>query len=132
MKKKAPYPAIDIAAYIVRRCNERGHRITNFQLQKILYFVSGEIFRKHHTDLIMEDFYCWSCGPVVPEVYELLCRYGGSPIPPDEGYDDGKIAEEFRPAIDTVVDKYIVYPVLDLLEETRQTEPVEWTYKIFG
>ena len=130
--KDAPYKAVDVAKYIIHRCNKTGTAITNLQLQKILYFVSGEIFLKHHIDLIQEDFYAWKLGPVVPVVYEVFCLYGGYPIPLDAEFDVGMIDKKYRGDIDRVVDKYSIQPVWELVEESHQTDPWKFTYEIFG
>lgn len=40
--------AIKLARYIINKCAEDEHPITNLQLQKILYYVQREYLRKHN------------------------------------------------------------------------------------
>ena len=35
------YDVLDIARYIINKCNEKGIIISNLKLQKLLYFVQG-------------------------------------------------------------------------------------------
>ena len=132
MTNNASYPAVNIASYIIRRSNERGRRISNLELQIILYFCVGEIFRKHGTPLVVEDFYAWSIGPVVREVYDVFCLYGGYPIPPNSVDDGGRIDEKYLSDIDAVIDKCITYQGYELIQKACETEPWKYTYKIFG
>lgn len=78
------YSALDIARYIIGVCTNARKSISNLQLQKILYFVQGEYFKKTGELLFDEDFLAWQLGPVVQSVYDQYCVYGGSKIYDDE------------------------------------------------
>lgn len=80
--------AINLAKYIVQKCYQDGHPISNLQLQKILYFL--QIMYGKSTEgkelLFQNDFEAWPYGPVIPAVYDMFSRYGGSVI--EETFDE--------------------------------------------
>lgn len=78
--------AIKLAKYIVNKCVEDNHPITNLQLQKILYYVQREYLRKYDEPAFVDDIKAWQFGPVVPEVYYEFCYYGAMPI--ENRYDN--------------------------------------------
>ena len=55
-----------LAKYIVQKCYQDGHPISNLQLQKILYFL--QIMYGRSTEgkelLFQDDFEAWPYGPV--------------------------------------------------------------------
>lgn len=79
---KSRCDATVLARYIVQKCYQDGHPISNLQLQKILYFL--QIMYGKSTqgkELLFEnEFEAWPYGPVIPAVYDEFSRYGGSVI----------------------------------------------------
>ena len=75
------YHAEDIAIYIVNYCNKKRMDITNFKLQKLLYFIQGGFFIMFDEPCFQEDIQCWQYGPVVASVYSSFRKYGSGPIP---------------------------------------------------
>lgn len=111
------YTAMDVSKYIVNKCIDDGHPITNLQLQKILYFVQID-FLKSGEQAFYDDFEAWKFGPVIPEVYYRFGGYGSMPITLkcDEvsiSYDDAK-------KIDVIVESKRVKKAWDLVEETHK------------
>ena len=47
------YTALDFAKYIVKKCIDDGHPISNLQLQKILYYIQKDFLRRG--DIAFED-----------------------------------------------------------------------------
>lgn len=80
--------AVNLAKYIVQKCYQDGHPISNLQLQKILYFL--QIMYGRFTEgkelLFQDDFEAWPYGPVIPAVYDIFSRYGGRVI--EETFDE--------------------------------------------
>lgn len=73
------YSAITIAKYIINKCTEEKHPISNLQLQKILYYIQKD-FLCCESVAFTEDFEAWQFGPVIREVYNLYCGFGATPI----------------------------------------------------
>lgn len=55
-----------IAQYVIHSCDE----ITNFSLQKLLYYAKAVFFVKYGMELFSEQCEAWVCGPVYPVIYD--------------------------------------------------------------
>lgn len=71
---------LDLSNYIIELANQNNKEITNFGLQKILYFTfiiaiqqGYELLMKNIYD---EPFVVWRYGPVVNSVYKEYSTYG--------------------------------------------------------
>ncbi len=73
------YTALNVAKYIINKCMIENYAVSNMQLQKILYYAQRE-FLWRGEPLFSEDIEAWQIGPVVPQVYERYCGFGGMPI----------------------------------------------------
>ena len=120
--------ALVIAKYIIDKCFQDGSPITNLRLQKILYFVQLESYRKCDVPAFDEEIEAWQFGPVVPVVYYEYCNYVGMPIL--ERYDIIEdINSNTRNVIDYVLKKYAGYSVWDLVNITHaEGSPWNKTY----
>lgn len=99
----APYTALDIARYIVDRCDEKDVPVTNLKLQKVLYFVLGEYYRATQEWLFDDAVLAWRFGPVVRSVYDEYSIFGASSV---FNFGEGKqIHESIRAKIDKTIDK---------------------------
>lgn len=81
------YSAFDLARYILKKCIDDENVICNFQLQRILYYIQECFLREKGHEAFPESIEAWQYGPVVPEVYDHYCLYGGQTIvwmPEDE------------------------------------------------
>ena len=76
----ARYTANNIAGYVVSRCIDDGHPISNLQLQKILYFSQVGFYAKFKRPRCDDDFEAWQYGPVIRDVYRRYFMWGGSKI----------------------------------------------------
>jgi phage-associated protein len=70
------YDALDIAKYIIRWCDKNELRITNLQLQKILFFIQKESIRKRGYGIFSNRIEAWQYGPVVPDVFYQFAGFG--------------------------------------------------------
>ena len=70
------YDALDIAKYIIRWCDKNKLRITNLQLQKILFFIQKESIRKRGYGIFSNRIEAWQYGPVVPDVFYQFAGFG--------------------------------------------------------
>lgn len=103
------YTAIDVAKYVINKCTIEQHAISNLQLQKILYYIQRTYLRNNNM-IFDEDFEAWQFGPVIPEVYNKYCSFGGMPI---------------RMQYDVELDLYDKYIVDPIVESKRMMNP--WT-----
>lgn len=70
------YEPVDLAKYIVNRCNEEKEPINNFRLQIILYEVQLESIRAYGEPMIAAAFEAWKFGPVIPAAYYRFGTFG--------------------------------------------------------
>jgi uncharacterized phage-associated protein len=75
--------AMDVARYILTKCNKEGQPISNLQLQKMLYYIQYEFLRETGEPLFEDDFEAWKFGPVVPTVYYEYSHMGAFRIGAD-------------------------------------------------
>lgn len=112
------YSALQLAKYIVSKCIEDKHPISNLQLQKILYFVQREFLQKRGHSAFKDDIEAWRFGPVVPEVYYYFCGFGAMPI--SHLYGTHKIESADAPLIDGIIESRRSQRPWDLVNETHR------------
>lgn len=62
-------------------CEKSGWRVTNLQLQKILYLTQMQYMGvKDGIRLVDADFEAWDYGPVDPLLYRKVKKFGADPI----------------------------------------------------
>ena len=62
-------------------CKISDWKVTNLQLQKILYLAHMIYMGRNKGErLVSDDFEAWAYGPVLPTLYHFAKMYGSSPI----------------------------------------------------
>lgn len=125
------YKVLDVADYIIRKCNEDNRAISNLKLQKILYFVQAEFLVTKNRPCFMENIQAWDFGVVVPKVYYKYKIYGGTSIPYIERNNICRISQKDREIIDDVINECSKYSAASLTELTQNQSPWE-DYYIVG
>jgi len=69
-----------IANFVLKRAHIAGDQVTNFSLNKIIYFLHGHYLAKCGSPLINEKFEAWKHGPVLYTIYNCFKKYGDKPI----------------------------------------------------
>ena len=100
------HDARSVANELIRRALDAAQEVTPLQVNKFVYFCHAWMLGIYHRPLLKQPVEAWRYGPVVPEVYRSLRRYGWYPIfslidIADEQYD----ADETN-IIDQVWEKY--------------------------
>lgn len=111
------YKAIDVAKYIVSRCNELQRPISNLKLQKMMYYAWIEFYSSQKTYLFNDAICAWQLGPVVPEVYYEFCQYAGIPILRSF---DVNISENDKPVLDRIISDYLPLSASTLVDRSHQ------------
>lgn len=116
---KSKNSAMDIARYIVHKCIDDGHPISNLQLQKILYFIQKDFLQKESRLAFSDSIEAWKFGPVVPEVYYHYSGFGAMPIT-IELSPNVSLNSEDKSKVDEIVDKLRSYSPWELVEITHK------------
>lgn len=79
------YDARSVANELLRIAKNLGLALTNMQVQKIVYIAHGYSLAILHKPLVRQNIEAWRYGPVIPDLYRALRRYGAGivsePIP---------------------------------------------------
>lgn len=62
-------------------CEESGGRLSNLEIQKVLYVAQMIHLGRTGHPLFSESFEAWDYGPVVPALYHRLKGHGGALVP---------------------------------------------------
>lgn len=71
---------IACANYIIDLANKNNYEVTNFKLNKILFFMQGYFLNKYHKPLMSGEFLKFQQGPIEKNVYNNLRSYGAETI----------------------------------------------------
>lgn len=123
------YAASTISKFIVNWCNENDVFITNLKLQKLLYFIQGEYYKKQKKRLFDGEFYAWKLGPVIPSEYYKYAVYSSTAIPKQE---EVRIEEKDSKLLDMFLRKYALFSTWDLVNKTHAQDPWRYNHEIFG
>lgn len=110
------YDAMEIARYIITQCFNLGKPVSNLKLQKMLYFLWVDFYKRTGRMLFCDGICAWQLGPVVPEVYYEYCSYAGKPI--CGVYATGLEPEDAK-VLDTIISEYIDIPANVLVGRTH-------------
>jgi uncharacterized phage-associated protein len=71
---------IDAARWLIAVAQDAGRPLTNFKIQKLLYYAHGDYLSQHSKPLFKVGFEAWEHGPVCPPAYRAFSEYGSEPI----------------------------------------------------
>lgn len=125
------YPVQSIAHFVIDYCSRLGKPISNLKLQKILYFLWIDYFNHSKEHLFNTEMYAWQFGPVVPDVYNEYCVYGGNDI--YHCYKEDILSDADRRLLSKFLDNYIDQPVSTLVTRSHQKgKPWDHIYNMLG
>lgn len=128
------YSAIDISKYVINRSYDINFRISNLELQKILYYIQAAFLVEKNKSCFGEKILAWEYGPVIREVYDEYKVCGRSRIPrQNESKKPVFNFETFEVKLKSVslnideMDKIIINKILDAYSDV--TDPFELVRK---
>jgi putative zinc finger/helix-turn-helix YgiT family protein len=95
-------------------------KITNLELQKLLYYVQGICLFIYKEPAFKQNIYAWDYGPIVYEIYSKYKKYMANEI--DETTDI-TVSEGLEKIIEIVIDGYGKYTGGQLIRMTHEEEP---------
>lgn len=86
--------ALEVAQEFLDLARNENRNLTNMQLQKLVFFAHGIHLGAFGRPLIDDEVRAWDFGPVIPELYERLRRYGRGVVTDDLPHDPDAIAPD--------------------------------------
>ena len=142
MNKEIP-TCISAANRIINRTNALNdwrhvngqHRVklTGRRLQKILYLCQLFWYIDHEdSNMIPEDFYAWSTGPIIPQIFDFFLVYQDGDMCPLQDLETYTLSDEEFDLINIVVDNTIDISTETLIDYSQSVDG-PWTnvYKEF-
>lgn len=112
--------AMNVAKYIINKCTNDNHPISNLQLQKIMYYIQYEFLVEFDKPLFEDDFQAWKFGPCIPRIYYMYCGAGSLKLEYNYSESNKFFDKKQRDMIDKIVeDKRKKYP-WDLVADTHK------------
>jgi uncharacterized phage-associated protein len=74
------HSSIEIARRFLELARPENRTITPMQLLKLVYIAHGWSLGLYQRPLIRDDIQAWKYGPVIPDLYNRIRRYGSGPV----------------------------------------------------
>jgi len=98
--------------------------MTNLHVQKLLYYAQGWTLGHFGRPLFDDSIEAWKLGPVVPDVYRALRKYGDEAIGAGEVQGAAeRLTPEDRAIIESVWFGYRKYSAFGLSEQSHREKP---------
>jgi uncharacterized phage-associated protein len=123
------YAARDIANYLLSRADAEDNDISNMKLQKLCYYAQAYCTSMRGAPLFGESLYAWDHGPVVEQLYHEYKKHGRDPIPVVTDFDESKIDEPDRIALNDIFDHFNQFSAWHLRGMTHEEPPWADAYK---
>lgn len=101
-------------------------KITNLELQKLLYYIQGLSLFVYKKVAFKERILAWDYGPIVYEIYSKYKEYKNNEI---DVIQEQKLSDGLEKIIEIVIDSYGKYTGGQLINLTHEEEPWQSTNK---
>lgn len=112
-----------LAEHVLAVANEKGKKLTNLQLQKVMFFSLGLYIRKKKCiDQLAEEIYSeepfskWKYGPVVEKIYYNYNHYGSREIE-----EEGILHPEYN-ELNQIIENLIDIDVFQLVDLSHKLD----------
>lgn len=125
------YSVDTVSRYIIDYCDKHFGGVSNYRLQKLLYFVQVEFIKETGQAAFKEEIEAWSFGPVVPEIYRKYKVFGREDISLaifNEDDVSNKIKNDDKIIINNVLDKASNKPTAELVRISHIQKPWQDAY----
>lgn len=125
--------SVNAARWLIGAAADSGRTLTNFQVQKMLYYAHGDLLSREGKPLVKEGFQAWDHGPVCPPVYRAFSDFGNGPIinvKLDRDWIASKLDPDILTALERTWSDYGDWSVTELWDDTHRTgSPWETVYE---
>jgi uncharacterized phage-associated protein len=118
----ATYSAATVANRLLELAAGAGKAVTPLQLLKLVYICHGWSLGLRDQPLIAESVEAWRYGPVVPDLYKQLKKYGSGPVKDKLGFSfwpGETMSDDDRNFVDRVYATYGNYNGIQLSHLTH-------------
>ena len=74
------YNSIAVANRFIGLAEKDGKKLTNMQLQKLVFLANGFSLALLNQPLTYHNIHAWQWGPVLPQLYKRFSKYGSGKI----------------------------------------------------
>jgi putative zinc finger/helix-turn-helix YgiT family protein len=117
-----------VADYFLSVAEDLNDTLTNLKVQKLVYYAQGVHLALRGKPLFRERIEAWQHGPVVPDLYHALKRFGDKPIDPPSGLDMMAYPEEYLITMDVVFKVFGQFSAWKLRDMTHEEDPWKNTF----
>ena len=114
-----PFDSLEVVAYIIKRCDQKGIYVNITKLQKLLYCCYGVVLAKFGVRLTDEHPEAWQYGPVFPETLRSIQFFGKEAFLQKETPDVDAAPAEMRALIDATLEHFGQHTALKLSNWTH-------------
>jgi uncharacterized phage-associated protein len=108
-----------VADDILKIAKRRGVSLTPMQLMKLVYIAYGWHLAMNGARLFRSNIEAWKYGPVIPELYKVIKRFGRDEIPSELISDLPITNSELNDFLESIVDNYGHYSGIALSNLTH-------------
>lgn len=112
--------AVNVADYILNHAASCQYKITNLQLQKILYYVQLNFLRRYNKTAFDDPILALRHGPCIASVYDKYHIWGRHPIQIQDYLVDLNMGQEEKELIKQVVDACMLLSSVELTERAQK------------
>jgi len=129
------YNCFDIATYFLKLAEIEGSSIKTMKLLKLAYIAHGYHLGFFEYPLFKNRIEAWKYGPVIPDLYRVIRRFGSKfsvDIDTTDLYSENELSKEDREFLEIIWSYYKKYNGFELSALThKENTPWEDIYKKF-
>ncbi len=116
------YSSFDVAKVILQLAERDGYTLRPMKLLKLVYITHGFYLAFKQKPLISSTIEAWKYGPVIPDLYHVIKRFGVSPVKLDtiELYSEKEVSDADRNIIEIVWNGYKSFSGPELSVKTHE------------
>jgi uncharacterized phage-associated protein len=118
------YNCFDISKEFLKLAKEDGSGIDTMKLLKLTYIAHGYYLGFYSKSLIENDVQAWKYGPVIPELYHVIKRFGNGRVDADliNLYSENKLVEKDKDFVKLIWNAYKKNNGLQLSSKTHEKD----------
>lgn len=114
--------AILLSEVIINRCIENKISLNTSKLQKLLYYMQKEHFKRYEKPMFNEPIVAWECGPAIKEVADFF-KEGAFGFDADKKYNEKiSLMDSHEDIIQWVLKEYGDISPIEIAEKSRKEE----------